>query len=107
MPFFLRRRRSRRLRGRDLAPDRYLTDGHRLLRVVSRLVNDSSVLVVVEDCTTLNVHALAGVELAALGMRPVRSAKQPSGEAAGDLAADLELLDEAVELLGGGGQLLR
>jgi hypothetical protein len=80
MPFFLRRRRSRRLRRRDLAPDRYLTDGHRLLRVVSRLVNDASVLVVVEDCTTLHVHALAGVELAALGMRPVRSAKPPPGE---------------------------
>ena len=74
MPLSLRRRRAR-LRHRDLAPDRYVTDGLRLLRVVSRLVNDGSVLVVLEDCATLDAHALAAVELVAMGMRPVRRAK--------------------------------
>jgi len=81
MPFFLRRRRVR-LRYRDLAPDRYLTDGLRLLRVVSRFVNDGSMLVVLEDCATLDAHALAAVELVALGMRPVRRPKLPSTEPA-------------------------
>jgi len=79
MPFFLRRRRVR-LRYRDLAPDRYLTDGLRLLRVVSRLVNDGSMLVVLEDCATLDAHAVAAVELAAMGMRPVRRPKLPATE---------------------------
>jgi hypothetical protein len=74
MPFSLRRRRVR-LRHRDLLPDRYLTDGLRLLRVVTRLVNDGSVLVVLEDCSTLDAYALAAVELVALGMRPVRIPK--------------------------------
>ena len=49
MPFSPFRRRRARLRPRDLVPDRYLTDGLRLLRVVSRFVNDGSVLVVLED----------------------------------------------------------
>jgi len=79
MPFFLRRRRVR-LRYRDLTPDRYLTDGLRLLRVVSRLVHDGSILVVLEDCATLDAHALAAVELVALGMRPVRRPKLPATE---------------------------
>jgi hypothetical protein len=78
MPFLLRRRR---LRSRDLAPGRYLTDGRRLLRVVSRLVDDRSVLVVVEDCLTLDVLAYAPVELEPMGLRPVRSSTRP---AAGD-----------------------
>ena len=79
MPFLLRRRR---LRSRDLAPDRYLTDGRRLLRVVSRLADDRSVLVVVEDCLTLDALAYAAVELELLGLRPVRSSKRPAaGEA--------------------------
>ncbi len=79
MPFSLRRRRVR-LRYRDLTPDRYLTDGLRLLRVVSRFVNDGSVLVVLEDCATLDAHALAAVELVAPGMRPVRRPKSPPTE---------------------------
>jgi hypothetical protein len=79
MPFSLRRRRVR-LRYRDLTPDRYLTDGLRLLRVVSRFVNDGSMLVVLEDCVTLDAHALAAVELVALGMRPVRRPKLPPTE---------------------------
>ena len=76
MPFSLRRRRVR-LRYRDLTPDRYLTDGLRLLRVVSRFVNDGSMLVLLEDCATLDAHSLAAVELVALGMRPVRRPKLP------------------------------
>jgi len=75
MPFLFRRRR---LRARDLAPGRYLTDGRRLLRVISRLVGERSVLVVLEDCLTLDVRAYAAVELEPMGVRPVRSAKRPA-----------------------------
>ena len=69
MPLFVRRAR---LRPRDLVPDRYLTDGRRLFRVVSRFVNDDSVLVVIEDSLTLDAAAYAVVELVAMGLRPVR-----------------------------------
>ncbi|HUA04835.1 MAG TPA: hypothetical protein VMB27_13100 [Solirubrobacteraceae bacterium] len=69
MPFSVRRAR---LRPRDLVPDRYLTDGRRLFRVVSRFVNDGSVLVVIEDSLTLDARAYAAVELLAMGLRPVR-----------------------------------
>lgn len=75
MPFPLRRRR---LRPRDLAPGHYLTDGRRLLRVVSRFVDDSSVLVVIEDCLTLDAQAYAAVELEPIGVRPVRRSKRPT-----------------------------
>ena len=63
-----------RLRPRDLVPDRYLTDGRRLFRVVSRFVNDDSVLVVIEDSLTLDALAYAAVELVAMDLRPVRAA---------------------------------
>ena len=76
MRFLLRRRR---LRSRDLIPGRYLTDGRRLLRVVSRLADGRSVLVVLEDCLTLGIRAYAMVELEPMGMRPVRRAKRPAG----------------------------
>ena len=66
--------RRARLRSGDLAPDRYLTDGRRLFRVVSRFVNDGSVLVVIEDSLTLDALAYAAVELVAMGLRPVRAA---------------------------------
>ncbi|MBV8218404.1 MAG: hypothetical protein JO325_08060 [Solirubrobacterales bacterium] len=66
--------RRARLRPRDLVPDRYLTDGRRLFRVVSRFVNDDSVLVVIEDSLTLDALAYAAVELVAMGLRPVRAA---------------------------------
>jgi hypothetical protein len=79
MPFSLRRRR---LRSRDLVPGRYLTDGRRLLRVVSLLVDDRSVLVVIEDCLTLDARVYAAVELEPMGVRPVRRSKrQAAGEA--------------------------
>ncbi len=71
MPLSVRRAR---LRVRDLAPDRSLTDGRRLFRVVSRFVNDESVLVVIEDSLTLDALACAAVELVAMGLRPVRVA---------------------------------
>lgn len=71
MPHVLRRAR---LRSRDLVPDRYLTDGRRLFRVVSRFVNDGSVLVVIEDSLTLDALAYAAVELVAMALRPVRVA---------------------------------
>ncbi len=90
MPFSLRRRRVR-LRYRDLTPDRYLTDGLRLLRVVSRFVNDGSMLIVLEDCATLDAHALAAVELVALGMRPVRRPKLPPAEPPQSLVLDKPL----------------
>ncbi len=79
MPFSLRRRR---LRSRDLLPDRYLTDGRRLLRVVSRLVNDGSVLVVIEDCLTLDARAYAAVELEPMGVRPVTPRRSPQNRPA-------------------------
>ena len=79
MPFSPFRRRRVHLRPRDLVPDRYLTDGRRLFRVVARLVTDGSVLVVIEDCVTLDARAYAPVELAAAGVRPVRcSAPSPA-----------------------------
>ena len=87
MPFHLRRRR--RLRSRDLAPDRYLTDGHSLFRVVSRFVYDGSVLVQIEDCLTLDARAYAVVELEPMGVRPVRIAKTaPAGESRARPAAE-------------------
>jgi hypothetical protein len=70
MPLSLRRAR---LRSRDLVPDRYLTDGRRLFRVISRFVNDESVLIVIEDSLTLEALAYAAVELVAMGLRPVRA----------------------------------
>lgn len=76
MPFSLLRPRRARLRLRDLAPDRYLTDGHRLFRVVTRFVNEGSVLVVIEDCMTLDARAYAVAELLPLDVRPVRRARQ-------------------------------
>lgn len=75
MPLFGFRRRRGRLRVRDLTPDRYLTDGRKLLRVVDRFVNDGSILVVIEDCATLDVRAYAAVELLPMDVRPVRRAK--------------------------------
>jgi len=74
MPFSLRRRR---LRSRDLAPDHYLTDGRRLFRVASSFVNDGSVLVVVEDCLTLDARAYTAAELEPMGVRPVTPRRSP------------------------------
>jgi hypothetical protein len=90
MPVFrFRHRRRARLRLRDLTPDRYLTDGRRLFRVVSRFVNDGSVLVVIEDCVTLDARAYAAVELVPMDVRPVPRSKAPrAGEPAPRSAAE-------------------
>ena len=70
MPFSLRRP----LRSRALGPGRYLTDGQRLLRVVSRFDDGRSVMVLLEDCRTFDAYAYALVELRAMRFRRVRSA---------------------------------
>jgi len=81
MPSFPFRRHRSRLRLRDLTPDRYLTDGRRLFRVITRFVNDGSILVVIEDCATLDARAYAAVELLPMDIRPVRRAKpSPAGD---------------------------
>jgi len=81
MPLFGSHRRRGRLRVRDLAPDRYLTDGRRLFRVVARFVNDGSILVVIEDCATLESRAYAAVELLPMDVRPVRRLRpSPAGD---------------------------
>ncbi|MBV9336146.1 MAG: hypothetical protein JO243_09655 [Solirubrobacterales bacterium] len=68
MPFSLRRL----IGSRALAPGRYLTDGHRLLRVLSRFDDGRSVMVLVEDCRTFDAHSYALVELRAMRFRRVR-----------------------------------
>lgn len=65
----------------DLAPDTYLTDGERLLRVVSKLDADhDSVCAWLEDCLTLEVRPYSPEELEAMRLRPV-----PRRDAAGAL----------------------
>ena len=68
MPSFLR------LRSRALAPGRYLTDGCRLLRVLSKFDDGRSVMALVEDCTTFEAYCYALLELRAMGFRGVRLA---------------------------------
>jgi hypothetical protein len=62
----------RRLRSRALAPGRYLTDGQRLLRVLSKFDDGRSVMALVEDCTTFEKCCYALLELRAMGFRGVR-----------------------------------
>ena len=69
LPFF-----GRRLRRRALAPGRYLTDGRALFRVLSRFDDGRSLLIVIEECVTLESYACAALELEAMGFRPVRRA---------------------------------
>lgn len=64
----------RRLRSRALAPGRYLTDGRRLLRVLSKFDDGRSVMALVEDCTTFEAYCYALLELRAMGFRRLRSA---------------------------------
>jgi hypothetical protein len=75
MPLSVFRRRRARLRPRDLTPDRYLTDGRRLFRVVARFVSDGSILVVIEDCVTLDARAYAAAELTPMDVRAVRRSR--------------------------------
>ena len=86
------------LRSRALAPGRYLTDGRRLLRVVSRFDDGRSVMVLAEDCRTFDAYAYALVELRAMQFRGVRiRAAAPASVAPRAQAADpvLEGTDQA------------
>jgi hypothetical protein len=94
MPFFRFRRPHARLCLRDLTPDRYLTDGHRLFRVVTRFMNEGSILVVIEDCMTLDSCTYAADELAPLDVRPVRPSRpSPSGDPSPDSTTDGKRLE--------------
>jgi hypothetical protein len=62
----------RRLRSRALEPGRYLTDGRRLLHVLSKFDDGRSVMALVEDCTTFEAHCYALLELRAMGFHRVR-----------------------------------
>ena len=73
----------REARSQALMPGRYLTDGCRLLRVVSRLAaGREQVLVALEDCATLKVQAYAQSELGDLGLRAVRTADTAGAKSA-------------------------
>jgi hypothetical protein len=61
-----------RLRSRAVAPGRYLTDGRRLLRVLSKFDDGRSVMALVEDCTTFEACCYALLELRAMGFRAIR-----------------------------------
>jgi hypothetical protein len=63
----------RRLPLKALTPGRYLTDGRGLFRVTSLFDDSRSVLVVIEDCLTLESRSLAAVELKLMGFRRVRN----------------------------------
>ena len=88
----------RRLRSRSLVPGGYLTDGRRLLRVVSRFDDGRSVMVLVEDCRTFEAYPYALVELRALRFRGVRFSEAPAPPAA------LPQAPAAQKLLEGSGQ---
>lgn len=75
--------RRRHLSSRTLVPGRYLTDGRRLLRIVSRFDDGRSVMVLLEDCRTLRAHAWTVLELRMMGFRRVRiMGPHPAGEPA-------------------------
>ena len=74
LPFF-----RRRLRRSALAPGRYLTDGRGLFRVLSRFDDGRSLLIVIEECVSLESYACAALELEAMGFRPVRRPAPASG----------------------------
>ncbi len=64
----------RRLRRSALAPGRYLTDGCGLFRIVSHFDDGRSVLLVIENCVSLETCNYARLELEAMGFRRVRKA---------------------------------
>lgn len=57
----------------ELSRGSYLTDGRRLLRVISRFAADEHRFASLEDCLTLEVHAYTPGELDAMKLRPVRA----------------------------------
>jgi hypothetical protein len=57
-----------------LIPDTYVSDGKRLLRVVSRFEADAgSAFASLEDCLTLEVRPYSPGELSAMTLRTVRA----------------------------------
>ena len=63
-----------------LIPDSYVTDGKRLLRVVSRFEADAeSTFASLEDCMTLEVRPYAPGELSAMMLQTVRVPVPGSG----------------------------
>ena len=65
-------RRSAGQRSERPTPGSYLTDGKRLLRVVSKFEPDSSSMFAsLEDCLTLEVRPYSPGELSAMALRPV------------------------------------
>lgn len=67
---------GRRAGSADAAQDdqRYLTDGRRLFRVVSRFgAGPGWTFAELEDCRTLQIEAYTPGELAAMALRPVRA----------------------------------
>jgi hypothetical protein len=68
----LRSHSGRAARSEQLAPDNYITDGHRLFRVVSQFAADERHrFASLENCLTLEVQAYSPGELAAMKLRPV------------------------------------
>jgi hypothetical protein len=65
-------RRSEGRRSEHLTPGSYLTDGKRLLRVVSKFEHgSSSMFASLEDCLTLEVRPYSPGELSVMALRPV------------------------------------
>ena len=63
-----------------LIPDSYVTDGKRLLRVVSRFEADAeSTFASLEDCMTLEVRPYSPGELSAMMLQTVRAPVPGSG----------------------------
>lgn len=69
-----RRPAPRASRYTPIITDSYLTDGRRLLRVVSRLgEGPEDAYAAVEDCLTLEISPYSADELAAMGLRRVQA----------------------------------
>jgi hypothetical protein len=57
----------------EVMPGRYITDGRRLLRVVSQFGTDLCPFAELEDCLTLEVHTYSPKELYRIDLWPVRT----------------------------------
>ena len=63
---------GRAARSEQLVSDSYITDGHRLFRVVSQFAaGEQRRFASLENCLTLEVQAYSPGELAAMKLRPV------------------------------------
>jgi hypothetical protein len=71
-PASLTRLSRRQITAVCLTPDSYLTDGQRLLRVVSQFdARAENAFACLEDCRTLEVRPYSPGELDAMRLRPV------------------------------------